>query len=157
MSDPAKLPPIVLQGLPHAALDLLREIPHAAALDDPAAGERLFPAPGTEESLCDDWKSLVEPDLQQAFLSARQIVAADLAAVEAGNKGVRLTIPRHHVDAWLSALNQVRLALAAAHNLGEKEINAHEFYEEGSPISDALLRIHFFGHLQETLLASLEQ
>ena len=156
MPQPTPPAPLILEGLPAAAVDLLREIPHAPALDHPAADDRLFPAPAEDDALCDDWKSLVEPELQQAFLSARQIVEADLAAARETKSGIRLTIPRHHVDAWLSALNQVRLALAAAHQLGEKEISSHEIPDDGSPAGAALLRIHFFGQLQEMLLASLE-
>jgi hypothetical protein len=157
MARPPKFPPIVFRGLPAAAFELLQEIPHASVLDDPAAGERLFPSPGEAEGLGEDWKSLVEPELHDLFRSARETVEADLQAARHKPDGVELQVPRHHVDAWLCALNQVRLALAAAHQLGEAEISAHDIPVPDSPSGQALLRIHFFGQLQEALLASIEE
>jgi hypothetical protein len=52
---------------------------------DPLVESRLFPQPSEdveEGDLLDDWKSLVEPDLHDTFLAARESVAADLRSAE---------------------------------------------------------------------------
>ena len=52
---------------------------------DPLVESRLFPQPSDdvdEVDLLDDWKSLVEPDLHDSFLAARESVAADLRGAQ---------------------------------------------------------------------------
>jgi hypothetical protein len=103
----------------------------------PAARARLFSSPthdDSEETLRDDWRELVQPELAHLFISAQETVAADLRVLPTldalGTEGgpaeylpssATLRIPRRHFDAWLSTLNQARLVLAARHNIGEPE------------------------------------
>ena len=111
--------------------ELLRQIPASANPDGaPAAEQRLFstPATGKESELCAEWKTYVEPELRRLFQTATQTVAADLEQLNCNEKSLgnrTLRIPPKHADAWLSALNQARLVIAAKNNFTESELNDH--------------------------------
>jgi len=145
---------LLLAGLPEELVELLRKIPHCKELQSEEAGERLFPDPAgpEEEGLTNDWKAFVQPDLQESFLSARQIVESDLQRMVKEEEGHRLTIPRKHLQAWLLALNQVRLALAATYHLGEKELNQEPDAALESPAAEAVFQVQLYGFLQEAIL-----
>src|SRR5947208_10227444 len=99
--------------------ELLRQIPASASPDGVSAAEqRLFspPANRKETELCAEWKVYVEPELRRLFQSATETVAADLEQLNGNEKSLAnrtLRIPTKHADAWLSALNQARLVIAA--------------------------------------------
>lgn len=154
---------LVIAELEPFVMRLLQEVPHAADPDSHAAArERLFPAPsapGTEEEFREDWREYVQPELVHLFATARETVEQDLQTLSAelekldarGAKSpaeheptaVSLAIPRRHLDAWLSALNQARLALGAQHDIGEKEINVRlENLAEEERLR-SLLQMHF--------------
>lgn len=156
-------------------LDLLCRIGESGRPgDDPAACERLFSAPAAagEKSLCDDWKEYVEPELRDLFRSAQETVERDLAGLPQARTdwtgdvdaleeaafsptGHCLSIPREHADAWLSALNQARLVIAARRGFGEDDMER----ELPLPPFDArqfdLFRLHFYEDLQQLLLHGL--
>lgn len=161
---------LVLSELEPFVIFLLRELPAAADPGDhPAACARLFPAPSAapaEEEFRRDWRAFVEPDLVHVFLTARETVEADLRSLDgktigpllfgAGGGGgesdkpapheathAALILPRSHLEAWLSVLNQARLVLAARHNIGEEDVNVRL---EKLPEDDRLrmmLQMHF--------------
>ncbi|MGB8165941.1 MAG: DUF2017 family protein, partial [Chthoniobacteraceae bacterium] len=140
--------------------ELLRQIPASA---DPsgseAATERLFPSltEGREPEADEEWREYVEPGLRELFLDAVSIVREDLkdfpAKPGAGPRTLRLSVM--HLDAWIHALNQARLALAARHGFSERELE-HEISAEGGARAFALFQIHFYGLLQEFFLRQLE-
>ena len=123
---------------------------------DPLVESRLFPQPSEdadEENLLDDWKSLVEPDLHDSFLAARESVAADLRSAQRNSDGsLHFTIPRSHIDNWLSALNQSRLALAEIHQFTDAELGRAPG-DLDDPRELALMRMGIYGSLQEWLVA----
>ena len=94
--------------------EILCGIREAAETPDPRVEARFFPEPSEgDDSLAEDWKAFVQPDLHEGFQSARETVAADLRGAKERKTGhFTFTIPKAHIDAWLSALNQARLALA---------------------------------------------
>ncbi len=136
---------LVLADLEPFIILLLRELPAASDPGEhPAARARLFPAPSHapgEDELREDWRQFVEPDLAHLFLTSRETVEEDLKSLDHntpksllfGVKGevpapyeatrAALTLPRSHLEAWLSVLNQARLVLGARHNIGESDIN----------------------------------
>lgn len=123
---------------------------------DPLVESRLFPQPSEdnrESDLLDDWKSLVEPDLHDSFLAARETVAADLRNAQRNPNGsIHFTIPRSHIDLWLSALNQARLALAEIHQFNDADLSrAPEDLDD--PREFALMRMGLYGSLQEWLVS----
>ena len=60
-----------------------------------------------------------------------------------------------HLEAWIHALNQARLALAARHDFSERELE-REIPAEGDDRAFALFQIHFYGLLQEFFLRQLD-
>ncbi|MCE9612235.1 MAG: DUF2017 domain-containing protein [Chthoniobacter sp.] len=129
----------------------------AAAADpsgNPAAEQRLASSPtgGAEPGLEEDWKEHVLPELKVLFSSAVGVVRLDIVrSWIAPGTDASLRIPLQHVEAWLLALNQARLALAARNNLTETEMEQRP-PDDFQPGTIAHLFVDFFGHLQELLL-----
>lgn len=128
--------------------------PHGSA----AAEERLAGSltGGTQPELDEEWKENVLPELRTMFASAVEIVRMDLVGswLSPGTDAV-LRIPVHHVEPWLIALNQARLALAARHDLTE-EVMTQRPPEDLQPRTLARLFVDFFGNLQQLLLEAGE-
>jgi hypothetical protein len=142
--------------------ELLRQIPASANPDGtPAAEQRLFSSPttGKDAEICAEWKMYVEPELRRLFQSATETVAGDLEQLNGNEKSLAnrtLRIPAKHSDAWLSALNQARLAIAAKNNFTETELNDHFRSPIGSRRDLSLFQVNFYGFLQEFILRELE-
>jgi len=146
---------IVLGNLPTHVVWMLRQIPIAEELSSPDAEDRLFPEPSDDSDLVDDWKTLVQPELLDSFRSARQVVESDLKRMVGTNEAHSLEIPLNHAEAWLNALNQLRLAIAASHHLSEEELSREEAPEAHTPRDLAVLRVHFYGYLQHVILDAM--
>ena len=138
--------------------ELLRQVPISASPDGVTAAEqRLFSPPtnGDETELCAEWKIYVEPELRRLFQSATETVATDLEQLNGNEKSFAnrtLRIPSKHADAWLSALNQARLVIAAKNNFTESELSDHFRSPIGSRRDLSLFQINFYGFLQEFIL-----
>jgi hypothetical protein len=141
--------------------ELLRQIPSSANPEGaPEAEQRLFspPADATEEEICAEWKLYVDPELRRLFRSATETVTADLVQLNGKEKSIRnctLRIPTHHADAWLNALNQARLVIAARHDFTEAELCDHYRSPIGSRRDLSLFQINFYGFLQEFILREI--
>jgi len=149
---------IELSELDPFLAELLRQIPTSA---DPsgalAAEQRLFSSPtnGKETEFRSEWKMYVEPELRRLFQTATQTVATDLEQLNGNEKSLAnrtLCIPAKHADAWLSALNQARLVIAAKNNFTETELNDHFRSPIGSRRDLSLFQVNFYGFLQEFIL-----
>lgn len=142
--------------------ELLRQIPASANTDGvPAAEQRIFSPPmnGNEAEVCAEWKTYVEPELRRLFQTATQTVGADLEQLNGNEKSLAnrtLRIPIKHADAWLSALNQARLAIAAKNNFTELELNDHLRSPIGSRRDLSLFQVNFYGFLQEFILREMD-
>lgn len=142
--------------------ELLRQIPASANPESvPAAQQRLFsrPADSAEKEICAEWKLYVEPELRRLFRSATETVEADLRQLGEAEKSFAngtLRIPREHCDAWLNALNQARLALAAKFDFTEAELSDHYRSPIGSRRDLSLFQVNFYGFLQEFILREME-
>jgi len=141
--------------------ELLRQIPASADPNGmPAAEQRIFSSPtnGKEPVLCAEWKQYVEPELRRLFQTATQTVAADLEQLNGNEKSLAnrsLRIPSKHADAWLSALNQARLVIAAKNDFTESELSDQIRSPIGSRRDLSLFQINFYGFLQEFILREL--
>jgi Domain of unknown function (DUF2017) len=139
--------------------ELLKQIPAATqGEDDPKVKSRLYPDPGggPESSLAADWEELVRPELQHAFLSARQVVEDDLTRIKEKRGFATLSIPLAHAEPWLNVLNQARLVLAALYEFTDAELLRYEPPVLFSRRDLALLQINFYAAIQERLIEALE-
>ena len=123
--------------------------------------QRLFSPPinGKETELCAEWKIYVEPELRRLFQTATQTVGADLEQLNGNEQSLAnrtLRIPTKHADAWLSALNQARLVIAAKNNFTELELSDHLRSPIGSRRDLSLFQVNLYGFLQEFILRELD-
>ena len=132
----------------------LSELPKVAARHKKAQA-RLYPDPiggVAHAEFRRDWKEHVRPELERLFASSRDIVARDLSAPGGHNHGTEVAIPCAHLEAWLSALNQARLVIVEESNFTEADLDHHEPPDLATQRGLSLLKIHFYGHLQELLI-----
>jgi hypothetical protein len=138
--------------------ELLRQIPESTnAEGEEAARARLFslPADKCEEEICAEWKLYVEPELRRLFQSSTETVAADLKPLNGTSKpfaNCSLRIPTANAEAWLNALNQARLVIAAKYGFSESELGDHYRSPIGSRRDLGLFQVNFYGFLQEIIL-----
>ena len=117
------------------------------------AQARLYPDPIGGDDHAEfrrDWKEHVRPELECLFASSREIVARDLSAL--GGNGTKLVIPSGHLEAWLNALNQARLVIVEESNFSEADLDHREPPDLATRRGMALLKMHFYAHLQELLV-----
>jgi len=136
--------------------EFIRSIPDTIDLDQLAddAAARVFPAATDDpelDALRDEWKAYVEPDLQEHFRSAREVVAADLKQMREVKGLVELEIAPAHADAWLNALNQARLVLAADLDFDEKLLSSAAA-DVTSETGSRVFRLNLFAFMQECLI-----
>jgi hypothetical protein len=132
----------------------LTELPKVAARHKKAQA-RLYPDPiggAAHAEFRRDWKEHVRPELERLFASSRDIVARDLSAPGGHNHGTEVAIPCAHLEAWLNALNQARLVIVEESNFTEADLDHHEPPDLATQRGLSLLKIHFYGHLQELLI-----
>jgi len=133
---------------------LLAELPKVAARHKKAQA-RLYPDPvgvSGDAELRRDWREHVRPELEQLFASSRDIVAQDVAALGHNGPATKLVIPAAHLEAWLNALNQARLIIVEEYKFGEPELGHRELPDLATRRGLALLKVHFYAHLQELLV-----
>jgi hypothetical protein len=142
--------------------ELLRQIPASTKYDDAAAAERRIfsePAQPNEKEICAEWKLYVQPELRRLFESATETVAIDLQQLNGSEKpfaNSTLRIPTEHAEAWLNALNQARLVIAAKNDFNEGELCDHYRSPIGSRRDLSLFQVNFYGFLQEFILRETE-
>lgn len=147
------------EGVGESLFEMLQQIKGIPECGDPDVESRLYPDPSVlaeDEEMREDWKSLVQPELQSAFQSARDTVAADLRRAILQPDGTRsFGIPPKHIDQWLGALNQARLALCELHHFTEKEMNRQiEAPEDERDL--ILLQMNVYGLIQEWLISLID-
>jgi len=141
--------------------ELLRQIPASTNPDGvPAAEERIFSPPtnGKETEICAEWKLYVQPELRRLFQTATETVVADLEQLNGNEKKFAnrtLRIPSKHADAWLNALNQARLVIAAKYRFTDGELSDQFRSPIGSRRDLSLFQVNFYGFLQEFILREL--
>jgi hypothetical protein len=139
--------------------ELLRQIPESCNVEGvEAAQQRIFSQPGKDAEICAEWKVYVEPELRRLFRSATGTVADDLEQLNGCKKpfaNCTLRIPLENTDAWLNALNQARLAIAAKYNFTDGELCDHYRSPIGSRRDLGLFQVNFYGFVQEFILQEL--
>lgn len=136
---------------------LLTELPKVAARHKKAQA-RLYPdpvGPDADAELRRDWKDHVRPELECLFASSREIVSRDVSMLGNNGDGTRLVIPGAHLEAWLNALNQARLIIVEENKFGDADLDHREPPDLATRRGLALLKVHFYAHLQELLVEAL--
>jgi hypothetical protein len=152
---------IFLTQLDPICVDLLeRIVPSADPGDDTAAQARLFSTPtgGREPEWDRDWREFVEPDLRRLFQGALDLVQENLKELRPDTDPEHrlLRIPVKNLEAWIHALNQARLALAARHGFEEGDLEGRlEHGDQARAL--AAFQVHFYGLLQEWFLHELDR
>lgn len=151
---------VAIEDLDIFLCELLHQIPDSAdPSDSENARRRLFSSPthGAEPGFDEEWTEYVEPELSQLFQSALDVVREDLADFPPGepDRQHRLTIPVRHLESWIHALNQARLALGARHEVTDEDMD--DIPTGGDSRALAIFQIHFYGYLQERFLHELEE
>ncbi|MEP7078461.1 MAG: DUF2017 family protein, partial [Chthoniobacterales bacterium] len=151
-----------LRDLDPFLAELLRQIPASTKAEGVEAAERrLFsePAAASEKELCAEWKVYVQPELRRLFGNSSGIVIADLEQLASNEKpfaNCTLRIPTRNAEAWLNALNQARLAIAAKFDFTESELSDHYRSPLGSRRDLSLFQVNFYGFLQEWILREVD-
>ena len=151
---------VALRDLDLLCCELLHQIAVSAEPgDSTAARARLFSSPsgGREPELDADWKEYVEPGLAHLFRSALGVVQEDLRDFPPAEPAddYTLHIPVKHLESWIHALNQARLAITARYDFTEREMEG-KVPLAGDTRAFALFHVYFYGILQEWFLAELE-
>jgi hypothetical protein len=128
----------ILRGLVNDVTTLV-----GAAPAGNAAYDRLFPPPSRDEEAARELRELIHEDLREAKLAA----ARDL--LDSLPDDGRVALTREVADQWLTALNDVRLALGTSIGITE------ESYDTGDDADPSLHVYHWLTFLQDTLIESL--
>ncbi|MDI2131382.1 DUF2017 domain-containing protein [Yinghuangia seranimata] len=140
-----------LDGLDWGGLDA-PDTPPPATPDDPVLARLLPDAYQDDPGAAAEFRRFTENDLRQRKCANARTVRTDIAA--AGAEG-HIVLDEQHSQAWLGAINDLRLALGT--NLGVTE-DLDEYargLHEDDPRLAVLAVYHWLGMLQETLVESL--
>ena len=146
----------LLRKLPPMMALALRELPALLADDAPGIRNRLTGNPYPEdEEAARQWEKYAVPELEHLFRSARDLVGRDLASLAPEPRlrnRFRVEIPADHLNAWLSALAAVRVALGEAHALTEEELESLLPPVITCERDRAILLVHLLGWVQGLLV-----
>ena len=150
---------IVIEDLDLFLAELLDQISTCADPgDSESARKRLYSSPthGKDPEVDEEWTHYVEPELREQFQSALEVVQEDLANSSSDESASRQTliVPVKHLESWIHALNQARLALGARYNVTEEDMEKIPMGMGEREL--AIFQIHFYGYLQECFLHELE-
>jgi hypothetical protein len=141
--------------------ELLKQVPRCCEFDENSAvSSRIFPDPAasTEKEFLEDWNELVRPELRRLFLSAKETVESDIAALRPKlGRLSRFVVPLDHGEPWLNTLNQARLVLAAKFEFTEAELSTFELPRTFSERELVLHQINFYAAIQERLIEILTE
>lgn len=147
---------VLLGGLDDFLVSLIRDLPQVGS-PEPKSESRLFPSltEGRQPEADADWAEFVRPDLEAHFQMNRDRVEEDCQKISPeGQRSFKLEIPQESAPAWIHAINQARLSLAAKYHFSDEQL------EEGTggegPERLAMFQMQFYGMLQEWLLSVTE-
>jgi hypothetical protein len=117
--------------------------------DDPVLSRLLPDAYHDDPAAAGDFRRYTDADLRAGKRANAEAVLQSLP-----EGGGRIDLDRDQVDQWLSALNDMRLALGTA--LGVTEETDPDDYDEDDAAVSALHVYGWLGYLQESLLSCVE-
>jgi hypothetical protein len=126
-------------------IDSMLELLDSGGRDDPAM-ERLFPDAYDSEPEARAWHDLVGDELQRQKTSS-------LTSVKDALKRGKIELNEEQMQMWLSALNDVRLAIGARLEVTEEMMGAELALDD--PRAPTLAVVHWLGWLQESMLQAM--
>jgi hypothetical protein len=163
----AELEDVEAHILRQLAEEILSIVEQAAVSDDPLAAlvgmppgdvdppdnpvlERLLPdAYRTDADAAGEFRRYTDADLRTGKRANAQLLIEAIPA-----EGGEVVVSRDDADAWLSCLNDMRLALGTS--LGVTEETDPETLDQDDPEFHALHVYGWLGYLQESLLSCLD-
>ncbi len=119
--------------------------------DDPVLA-RLLPDAYDDPEAAAEYRGLMESELRAGKAGAARTV---LAALERAGDGHVVLDDDEHVQAWLGALNDLRLALGTRYEVAEDTYELVDRLPPDDPRLPGLTAYLWLGWLQETLLEAL--
>ncbi len=107
----------------------------------------------TEEEAEHNWQDMVHSDLVAEKSAALAVLAETLERVADADRDAKLTLDRAETEAWLSALNDARLALGVT--LGITEDHDPSLLDPADPASQPFFVYDWLTMLQGTILEVL--
>lgn len=140
-----------LTGVDDAVAYCLGRVPTILSNRDSAGvRDRLHPdALPNDPARNAEWHRLMDTELAHLFEAAQVTFAADLAA--AAPLGSEIEFPAKHLKAWMSAVNQARIALSELHQFDAQDMRRDEF-TPGVPRDSALLQVQVLGYVMQVLV-----
>ncbi len=142
----------LLQTLPAQLAPFLEGGPTPSEGTDPVR-DRLFPRAyldPTEEEAEHNWQDMVHSDLVREKAAALAVLAETLERVAGSDRDVKIILDRAEVEAWLSALNDARLALGTT--IGIADDHDPELIDPSDPGSQPFFIYDWLTMLQGTIL-----
>ncbi|MGZ8752417.1 MAG: DUF2017 family protein [Acidimicrobiia bacterium] len=145
----------LLQALPAQLAPVLEGGPTASEGTDPVR-DRLFPRAyldPTEEKAEQNWQDMVHADLVKEKAAALTVLAESLENVADSGRDAKLSLDRDEVEAWLSALNDARLALGVTLEITEEHDPSR--LDPGDPAAQPFFIYDWLTMLQGTILEAM--
>ena len=142
----------LLQSLPAQLAPALEGGPTPSEGTDPVR-DRLFPRAyldPTEEEAEQNWQEMVHVEVVKEKSAALAVLAASLERVADADGDAKLPLDRTEVEAWLSALNDARLALGAT--IGITEDHDPTRLDPSDPAAQPVFVYDWLTMLQGTIL-----
>ena len=147
---------LCLSGIDDSWQWVLARVPELlAANQPPAVHERLLTDPSNNAAINRDWREFVVPELEALWKASHELMAADLTRLETDPDQpncARITFPESHAAAWISAINQARLALGARWNVTEADMNRPLWKLGSNQREHDILLIHLLASVLQLLI-----
>lgn len=138
--------------------DLLRdlaaqmtELVEQEAVIQDAVIDRLFPSAYADPKDAEAFTELVGDELKNGKLDALRSVLSVLGE----NDEVETTVPHSEIDAWLTTLTDLRLALGTRFEVTEEKMEAE--LDPDDPAAPGMAVLHWLGWVQEMFIRSITE
>ncbi len=112
--------------------------------------QRLFPPAYHDRERADEYRRLLGYELVQRKLEHLELFEESLAQCRRRWRGAKLVVPAKRFDAWLGALNDLRLLIGTELDITEDSWQAP--VDEDDPKAESFMLFHVLSILEEALV-----